>query len=130
MLLESINFHKTKLTTKWLLAICCMVLFGWRYKCTLYNCTSNWINKNGSGNVWRKKKKGRITKKASTSLKINRIIVFITQKITNAIPLAMAQAYYGLPATRAYFVSLVTAICTYTNRTHAHTHSNTHSICN
>lgn len=49
--------------------------------------------------------------------------MFITQKITNAIPLAMAQAYYGLPATRAYFVSLVTAICTYTNRTHAHTHT-------
>lgn len=64
--------------------------------------------------------------KDPTSLKINRIIVFITLKITNAIPFAMAQAYYGLPATRAYFVSLLTAICTYTNRTHP----NTHSICN
>lgn len=70
MLLESINFHKTKLTTKWLLAICCMVLFGWRYKCTLHNCTSNWINKNGSGNVWRKKKKktGRTTTKKRSNI--------------------------------------------------------------
>lgn len=78
----------------------------------------------------RKRQEEQQQQKDPTSLKINRIIVFITQKITNAIPFAMAQAYYGLPATRAYFVSLLTAICTYTIRTHTHTQQNTHSICN